>query len=174
MAMQDVLDRANATLTMEDLETLTDDIVNNLPPIDYISLRDEMSSMCVAIKENPTTFDINEGLAKSQAYRDRLVDIYILAYEHYQMRKRTIDMLIDANNMISKASSADKRRGEATLKYPMQMLNYEYAGAFLKEVEQKLNNMKNIFDMYSRQGTMLALQSNLGEYKANKNTDISW
>ena len=47
-------------------------------------------------------------------------------------------MLFDANNLISKASSADKRKGEATLKYPMQILQFESADAFLKEVEQML------------------------------------
>ena len=127
--------------------------------------------MIVNIPETPTTFDINQGLALSQAYRDRLTEIYVDIMKEVKIRKRCLEMLFDANNLISKASSADKRKGEATLKYPMQILQLESADAFLKEVEQVLNNMKSTFDTFSRAGSILALQVQLGEYKGNKNFD---
>jgi len=155
-------------LTVMDLEKQVDEIIKGLPAMDRNSLRVEMQQMNVSVVENPTTFDINNGLAKSQAYRDRISQIYQQAMIDTKIRKRCLDMLFDVTNLVSKASSADKRKGEATLKYPMQILQYELSDAFLKEVEQIRINMENVFNTYSRQGSILQLQVQLGEYKANK------
>lgn len=155
-------------VSMTDIENISNNIIKSLPVLDRNKLREEMQNMIVNIPENPTTYDINQGLALSQAYRDRLTEIYVDIMKEVKIRKRCLEMLFDANNLISKASSADKRKGEATLKYPMQILQYESADAFLKEVEQILNNMKATFDTFSRAGSILALQVQLGEYKGNK------
>ena len=127
--------------------------------------------MKISKHKTTTTYDINKGLALSQAYRDRLTEIYYKISKEVKIRKRCLEMLFDANNLISKASSADKRKGEATLKYPMLVLQLESASTFLIEIEQILNNMKNTFDTYSRAGSILALQVQLGEYK-RKNNDF--
>ena len=156
-------------VSMADIENISNNIIKSLPVLDRNKLREEMQNMIVNIPETPTTFDINQGLALSQAYRDRLTEIYIDIMKEVKIRKRCLEMLFDANNLISKASSADKRKGEATLKYPMQILQFESADAFLKEVEQILNNMKSTFDTFSRAGSILALQVQLGEYKGNGN-----
>ena len=54
----------------------------------------------------------------------------------------------------------------------MQILQFQSADAFLKEVEQVLNNMKSTFDTFSRAGSILALQVQLGEYKGNGNKNF--
>ena len=159
-------------VSMADIENISNNIIKSLPVLDRNKLREEMQNMIVNIPEAPTTFDINQGLALSQAYRDRLTEIYIDIMKEVKIRKRCLEMLFDANNLISKASSADKRKGEATLKYPMQILQFESADAFLKEVEQILNNMKSTFDTFSRAGSILALQVQLGEYKGNGNKNF--
>ena len=159
-------------VSMADIENISNNIIKSLPVLDRNKLREEMQNMIVNIPETPTTFDINQGLALSQAYRDRLTEIYIDIMKEVKIRKRCLEMLFDANNLISKASSADKRKGEATLKYPMQILQFESADAFLKEVEQILNNMKSTFDTFSRAGSILALQVQLGEYKGNGNKNF--
>ena len=156
-------------VSMTDIENISNNIIKSLPILDRNKLREEIQNMIVNIPETPTTFDINQGLALSQAYRDRLTEIYVDIMKEVKIRKRCLEMLFDANNLISKASSADKRKGEATLKYPMQILQFESADAFLKEVEQILNNMKSTFDTFSRAGSILALQVQLGEYKGNGN-----
>lgn len=163
----------NKNVTITDIENITNDIIHNIPKLNRNELREEMSQMIVNVPENPTTFDINKGLALSQAYRDRLTEIYIDIMKEVKIRKRCLEMLFDANNLVSKATSLDKRKGDATLKYPMQILQYESADAFLKEVEQILNNMKSTFDTISRAGSILSLQVQLGEYKGNKNDDFN-
>ncbi len=172
MSYEEIINNMQAKeLTVQDIEQQVATIINGLPPINRAVLRQEMQQMVVPVIENPTTFDINSGLAKSQAYRDRLSNIYQQAMIDTKIRKRCLDMLFDVTNLISKAGSADKRKGEATLKYPMQILQYETSDAFLKEVEQIRLNMENIFNTYSRQASVLQMQVQLGEYKGNKNTE---
>ena len=169
---EEIIENYNGNnVSMADIENISNNIIKSLPILDRNKLREEIQNMIVNIPETPTTFDINQGLALSQAYRDRLTEIYVDIMKEVKIRKRCLEMLFDANNLISKASSADKRKGEATLKYPMQILQLESADAFLKEVEQVLNNMKSTFDTFSRAGSILALQVQLGEYKGNKNFD---
>lgn len=169
---EEIIENYNGNnVSMTDIENISNNIIKSLPILDRNKLREEIQNMIVNIPETPTTFDINQGLALSQAYRDRLTEIYVDIMKEVKIRKRCLEMLFDANNLISKASSADKRKGEATLKYPMQILQLESADAFLKEVEQVLNNMKSTFDTFSRAGSILALQVQLGEYKGNKNFD---
>lgn len=160
-----------SNMTINDLEVLINNIIKGIPVLDRNKIREEISKMEISVPEAPTTYDINKGLALSQAYRDRLTEIYYKISKEVKIRKRCLEMLFDANNLISKASSADKRKGEATLKYPMLVLQLESASAFLIEIEQILNNMKNTFDTYSRAGSILALQVQLGEYK-RKNNDF--
>lgn len=169
---EEIIENYNGNnVSITDIENISNNIIKSLPILDRNKLREEIQNMIVNIPETPTTFDINQGLALSQAYRDRLTEIYVDIMKEVKIRKRCLEMLFDANNLISKASSADKRKGEATLKYPMQILQLESADAFLKEVEQVLNNMKSTFDTFSRAGSILALQVQLGEYKGNKNFD---
>lgn len=153
------------TCTLKDVEMIVDQLLKSLPKVNRTELRQEMMDMSVPIQKTPTTFDINEGLAKSQGYRDRLAEIYILAQKDYKIRKRCLEMLYDAINLISKEKSADKRRGEATMKYPMILLQTEAAEIFLKEVEQILSNMKVTMDGISRQASVLNMQIQLGEVR---------
>lgn len=156
--------------TIVDIENLVNGMLSTLPKINKKELRKEMSEMTVPMLTTPTTFSINEGLAKSQAYRDRLSEIYIYAQNDFKIRKRCMEMIFDSVNLISKASSADKRRGEATMRYPTIVLQTEASELFLKEVEQMLSNMKTTMDSISRQASVLNMQIALGEVR-RKNTD---
>lgn len=150
--------------TLQDLEKLVNQILGSLPKLNRMKLRKEMEGMNVQMYEAPTTFDINKGLAIAQAYKDRLSEIYNLAYEEYRVRKRCCEMLLDTVQVLSKQSSADKRKGEATMKYPMLLIQLDAAETFLKEVEQINNNIKSCADSISRQGSIISAQISLGEY----------
>lgn len=156
---------SNAICTINDIEALVKNMINSLPKLNKDELRKEMADMVVPMQTTPTTFSINEGLAKSQAYRDRLSEIYIYAQNEYKIKKRCMEMIFDSVNLISKASSADKRRGEATMKYPILVLETEAAELFLKEVEQMLQNMKTTMESVSRQASVLNMQIQLGEVR---------
>ena len=155
---------SSGVCTMSDLEIMVNQIISTLPKLDRIKIRQEIENMHVETYESPTTFDINKGLALAQAYKDRLTEIYTLALNEYRTRKRCVEMLFDANNLVSKASSSDKRKGEATMKYPIMLFQLEGSETFLKEIEQVMSNIKSISDSISRQGSIIQSQIQLGEY----------
>jgi hypothetical protein len=163
--LTEVSDKYTGPCTIQDIEDMVKAMLATLPKIDRDKLREEMSKMDVPTFQTPTTFDINKGLAVAQAYKDRLVEIYMNAQRDYKLRKRCLDMLFDAYNVISKGASADKRKGEATMKYPIMLLNLEASETFMEEIEQIMANIKSAWDSISRQGSIIQSQIQLGEYR---------
>lgn len=159
---------------LSDVEKIVNDLISSLPRINRNAWRIEMENMVVPVKENPTTFDINEGLALAQGYKDRLSEMLLYAQREYKVRKKCLDMLIDAVNLISKATSADKRRGEATLRYPVMVVQVESAEIFMKEIEFIYSNIKSTTDSISRQASVMSMQIALGERRQGnpKATDV--
>lgn len=160
--------------SLQELEEVVNSILATLPKLNRAKLRKEMEEMVVELKENPTTDDLNKGLAKAQGYKDRLAEIYTLALREYKIRNRCLEMLFDAVNYVSTAKSADKRKGEATMRYPMMIIHKEAAETFLKEVEHVLQNIKSAHDSVSRQVSVAQLQLQLGELrKGSNNSNIA-
>ena len=46
-----------------EIEKMVNDLIQSLPKINKVVWRQEMENMVVPMQQNPTTFDINEGLA---------------------------------------------------------------------------------------------------------------
>lgn len=160
----DALDQAsNTNCSLADIENFVASLLKSLPKLNRNAIRYEMSEMIVNVEKNPTTFDINEGLALTQGYRDRLSELINAATSEYKVRKRCLEMLFDAINLISKASSADKRKGEATMKYPTMVMQVEAAELFVKEIEMIHANIKSTADSISRQASVMGMQISLGE-----------
>lgn len=157
--------------TQNDIEQMAKEMLATLPKLNRNDLRDEMDNMHVNVYIDPTTFNINEGLAKAQGYRERLTGILVLAEREVNIRTKVLEMLSMANTVMSKAGSADKRKGEALLKYPTQFIYLEAAETFRDEVQMYLNNMKATSESISRQASVLQAQITLGEIRRNTNTD---
>jgi hypothetical protein len=152
--------------TMSDLEKVINSIISTIPRINRNAIRREMESMNVKLNNNPTTSDLNEGLALSQAYKDRLAEIHSMALREFKLRERCVDMLFDAfNHLEAKGKSADVRRGEATIKYPMLLIHLEASETFLKEVEHVLANIRSAHESISRQVSIAQIQLQLGEIR---------
>lgn len=171
--LEEISDSFSGPCSIHDLEKMVEQITATLPKLNRNKIREEIGNMVVPIEQTPTTFDINKGLEISQAYKDRLVEILSFASREYKLRKRCVEMLFDANNLISKASSADKRRGESTMRYPLHLLNLEASEIFLREVEQILGNIKSASESVSRQGSLIQSQIQLGEYRKRQPGTIS-
>jgi hypothetical protein len=151
--------------TIDDLEKVVFSMLNTIPKLNRRALRVEMEDMIVDLKQNPTTKDLHEGLALSQGYKDRLSEIYTNAMREFRLRNRCLDMLFDAMNLISVQKSADKRKGEATMRWPMLVIQLEAAESFLKEVEHVLQNIKSSHESVSRQISLMQIQLQLGEIR---------
>lgn len=160
----------NGLHQLADVENMVNKLLTSLPKINRSAWRQEMEEMVVDMKENPTTYDINQGLALAQGYRDRLSEMLLYAQREFKLRKRCLEMLFDAINLISKASSADKRRGEASMRYPVMVLQVESAEIFIKEIEMIYNNIKSTADSISRQASVISMQITLGERRQGNTT----
>lgn len=151
--------------TQNDIEEMANDMLASIPILDRDKLRIEMNNMHVDIYIEPTTFNINEGLAKAQAYRERLSGILALADREFNLRAKVFDMLMMAHNVVSKASSADKRKGEAVTKYAAQYMHLGAAETFRNEVKTYLDNMRATSETISRQASVIQAQITLGEIR---------
>jgi hypothetical protein len=158
--------------TVSDLEDIAKAMLSTLPRLDRDKIRKEMQAMHVPTFQSPTTFDINKGLSIGQGYKDRLSEILSMATRECNLRKRVVDMLIEANNVVSKQSSADKRKGEATMRWPIAMLQLEAAETFVEEVSHILTNIKAATEAISRQGSIIQSQIQLGEYRKKLPADF--
>ena len=158
--------------TFADVEAIGKKMLSSLPKLDVDKLRDEMFDMHVDVYENPTTFQITESMAKVQAYKDRLSEIVNLVEHEYITRKRVNEILFDANQAVSKQSSADKRKGEATLRFPILLLKFSAIDSFRSEVTNKVNNIRSIGETISRQVSIMQMQITLGEYRKKTSEDF--
>lgn len=157
-----------------EIEEMANEMLATIPKLNRNQLRIEMSQMHVDVYIDPTTFNINEGLAKAQAYRERLAGILALADREFNQRTKVFEMLVMAHNVVSKASSADKRKGEAIMKYAVQFLQLEAAETFRNEVKTYLDNMRATSETISRQASVLQAQITLGEIRRKDNINTSF
>jgi len=151
--------------SIDDVETIANQTISALPRLDPEAIRDELEQMNVAVYEEPTTDQLARGMAEVQAYKDRVGAIANQVEREYMVRKRTLDMLFDANQAVSAASSADKRKGEAQLRWPMMQMDLVNIEVLRLEVNTVGNNLKSKGDMLSRQASILQMQIQLGEYR---------
>lgn len=155
--------------TMDDIQDMAKEMLETIPKLDRNKLREEMDLMHVEVYPEPTTFNINEGLAKAQGYKERLAGILVQAQREYNVRNKVWDMLAAATNVMSKLSSADKRKGEAIMKYSAYFLQLEAAETFMEEVQMYMNNMKATGEAISRQASVLQSQIQLNEIRRKPN-----
>ena len=170
-SLNDLDKRFHGQCKLTDIEIIAEEMLATIPKLNRDKLRDEMSQMHVAVYPNPSTFNINEGLALAQGYRERLAGILALADQEFNTRSKVLEMLMMAHIVTSKASSADKRKGEALIKYPSQFLALEAAETFKNEVMLFLKNMQSTSETISRQASVLQAQIALGEVRRKDYSD---
>lgn len=171
----DNIDKVHAKKACDfnELESIVYDIVSTLPKLDLSKYHDEMEEMEVQTYENPTTFQLLETMDHVQQYKNRLSEILNDVEHEYAVRKRTLDMLYAANNLVSNQKSADKRQGEAMLKYPNLVLQLGKIEAFRTEITNVMGNLKAIGDVISRQASIISMQIQLGEYRKKDVLDFN-
>lgn len=172
------LDSLDKTLSKKscdfaDLEAVVYDIIATLPKLDLDAYHEEAKNMLVKTSDNPTTFQLLEMMDNVQQYKNRLSEIMIDVDHECAVRKRTLDMLNSANDLMSNQKSSDKRHGEASLRFPNLLLQLGRIEAFRTELQNIMNNLKSIGDVISRQASILSLQIQLGEYRKKMSLDFN-
>ena len=129
----------------------------NVPKIDYKKLREEMLEFHVAVKmEGIISLDqFNEKIQEIQSVRNRITRIKSLCIQNYVPRKRVVKLLEDCLMKESKEKSTDKRAGD--IQIHMADMEYELAlsEAFLKDVDQIMENITTAHEALSRQITVI-------------------
>ena len=90
-SIQDMLNQQQDEYSLQEVLDMVNKLLKSLPILDKTSLRKEMSEMTVSMSQDPTTADLNRGLALSQGFKDRLSEIYISAYNDYKIKRENID-----------------------------------------------------------------------------------
>lgn len=166
LTMDDLEAEYGATqCTFADLEQITKSVVGAVKTVDIDDYRRQIDEMTVDLSSDPTTFQLMEQLSIIQGYKDRLTTMLNAVDTECAVRKCAVDMLLDANQAVSNASSADKRRGEAKIRWPVLIMRYEIINAFRSELTAILNNMRSRGDSVSRQVSLIDMQIRLGEYR---------
>jgi hypothetical protein len=159
--------------SFKDIEDICIDILQSLPHLDYGAYELEMSEMVIHTYENPTTFQLLEALDQVQQYKNRLSEIMNDIEQEYSVRKTTLELLEGANNVASIQKSADKRNGEAMMRYPTLYLKKTAIESLRTLAMSTMNNLKAIGDVVSRQASIIGFQISLGEYKKKNSLDIA-
>ena len=159
--------------SFKDIEDICVDILKSLPHLDYGAYELEISEMVIHTYENPTTFQLLEALDQVQQYKNRLSEIMNDIEQEYSVRKTTLELLEVANNVASVQKSADKRNGEAMMRYPTLYLKKTAIESLRTLAMSTMNNLKAIGDVVSRQASIIGFQISLGEYKKKNSLDIA-
>ena len=158
---------ANTRHSLDDLEAMTMATIAALPPVDEDAVRAELRSINIPVYDDPTPAQLSRGLADVQAFKDRVGALANTVERVYMVRKRMLEMLFDANQAVSSASSVDKRRGEAQLRWPMLQLDLVNVEALRLELTTVMQNLRSKGDVLSRQASILQMQIQLGEHRTH-------
>lgn len=155
----------NKSCTFSEIETIVKELLATIPKLDYCAIRSEIATYHVETYDNPTTFQLLEGINRVQEYKNRIGEILMTVENEWTLRKRMNEILFDSLQAISKQSSADKRKGEATMRYPLLLIKYETINSLKSDINNVLSNLRSTGDLLSRQASIISMQINLGEYR---------
>lgn len=129
----------------------------NVPRIDYAKLRKEMEESHVSVSmEGVMSLDeFNEKIQQVQAVRNRLTKVKSLCIQSYVPMKRVVRMLEDCLMKESTEKSNDKRSGEIQIHMAEMEYDLALSEAFLKDVDQIIENITSAHEALSRQITVL-------------------
>jgi len=129
----------------------------NVPKIDYKQLREEMEEFHVSVRmEGVISLDtFNDKIQQVQAVRNRLTKIKSLCIQNYVPRKRVVRLLEDCLMKESQEKSNDKRAGEIQIHMAEMEYDLALSEAFLKDIEQIMDNITSAHEALSRQITVI-------------------
>ena len=129
----------------------------NVPAINYNKLRDQIKDLHVSVHMSGiVSLDLfNEKIQQVQAVRNRLTEIRSLCIQNYVPKKRIIKLLEDCLMKESSERSNDKRAGEIQIHMADMEYDMSLSEAFMKDVEQIMENVTSAHEALSRQITVL-------------------
>jgi len=142
------------------------EIVKGLPfdgQSDYEIVKAKLAENKIHYDESPSPSELSNQLGLVQMMKDELLEISARAYYNHIVRKRIYEILFDAYMSISQKTSADKRKGDATLRLSAFSLNAVDAEAFYVYCKQIADNLESSHKTISRRIVCMQAQISLGE-----------
>ena len=130
---------------------------------DYDRVKAVIADCKLAYVENPSPSEMSRQLGVIQVTKDRIIEIYADAHKNWIARKRILDILFEAFPAISQAKSADKRKGEAGVKFQEFSLAAVEAEWLFTYCKQMVDNLESQFKTVSRRVVCAQLQLQIGE-----------
>jgi len=130
---------------------------DNVPKIDYKSLRKQIIEFHVSVdSEGILSLDeFNEKIQKVQSIRNRLARIRSICIQNYVPTKRVVKLLEDCLMKESPEKTNDKRAGDIQIHLSDMEYDLALSEAFMKDVDQIMENITSAHEALSRQITVL-------------------
>lgn len=142
------------------------EIVRGLPfggQSDYDLIKNKLSDNRINYDDSPSPAELSRQMGLIQMMKDDIIEIYANAYKNHVVRKRIYEMLFEAYMAISQKNSADKRKGDATLRLAEFSLSAVDAEAFYVYCKQIAENLESSHRTVSRRIVCMQVQMDLGE-----------
>lgn len=130
---------------------------------DYDKVKEVIANSKLDYVENPSPSEMSRQLGVIQVTKDRIIEIYADAHKNWIARKRILEILFEAFPAISQAKSADKRKGEAGVKFQEFSLAAVEAEWLFTYCKQMVDNLESQFKTVSRRVVCAQLQLQIGE-----------
>jgi hypothetical protein len=165
-----------STETFNDLLKDVQDLMEELPiksREEYAGLRIEIRECTLEYVDDPSPLVLSQQMAKTQVFKDRLLEIKLDAETTFIALKRIYNNLLDAFIGISENKSADKRKGEASLRLSRFNLILAEAEAFANYCRSICENLESQRNTISRRITCNEHRIKIGELGAGMGQNIS-
>jgi len=143
-----------------------------LPQLCYADLYIELGDLSIHSSPTPTLQILNDELQKVQSAKDRLAEIYISVIQCHNFKKRAVDILQSSWGKFSDEKNSDSRKGDATFRLSLFLIDFANSESLLKTCNHILKNLDSLHDSLSRRITIYQLtiklqdlgRSNLPDY----------
>jgi hypothetical protein len=125
-----------------------------LPRLDYDAIYSELSDLAIKSSPSPTLQMINDEIQKIQSSKDRLDDIIKEVDRNYYFKKAAVDLLEKAYCKYSDEKSADKRKGDVSVKISNFVIDFAKTDSCFRVCFQILNNLNSSHESLSRRITV--------------------
>ena len=141
---------------------------------DYDVIRKELHQLSAPLSDSPNPDVLSKDLSRIQAFRDRAVEIVRVLTNIYLTHKRVVEILTHGWPKYSIEKSAEKREGEALLKFSNFIMAASDAEAIYRHALGVMKNLESQQENVSRQISCAIVSSKIGQRYANPHDITDW
>ena len=145
-----------------------------LPQLDYNEIYEELGDLAIKSHPSPTLQMINDEIQKVQAAKERLSEIYRNVERNFFLKKRSVDILESAWAKYTTEKSADKRKGDGSMRVSNFLTDFALTEACYKVCQHIIKNLDSCHESLSRQITVNQLLLKMNDYGRRSTPDYDY